>query len=151
MVNVETVIIVVVVVLFALSFGFCCHFAASKRRADELARQTSSPTQQTAVTADSQRSTSHVYMLHLQGTRANDSNINPTGNNTLQVLPEESAGFSDDPIAESGPPPYSGLEADSEEPPLPPPSYDEALRVTNDIVAAASPGASQPERTEHCV
>ena len=37
MVNAETIIIVIVVLAVALSFGCCCHFMSGKRRDEEIA------------------------------------------------------------------------------------------------------------------
>lgn len=132
MVDVETAIIVVVVILLAIAFGLCCHCLSMKQRQDESERQRSVTTQQTAVTDDSERNRSTVYTLHLQEWNSNNSNVNPAGNNTFQNPQEENEDLLNDPIAESGPPPYSGLATDLVEPTLPPPSYDEALQIETD-------------------
>lgn len=149
MVNVETVIIIVVVIIFALSFGFCCHFlSSSKQRRDELARRYSRPTEQITVTTDVQRNTGRVYMLHFQGTNSNNSDTNPAGADGGQnPSMNESEENAPDPIVESGPPPYSGLETDidSVEPRLPPPSYEDALRIS--IENLATPREQRIERS----
>ncbi|KAK2565504.1 hypothetical protein P5673_010587 [Acropora cervicornis] len=156
MVDVETAIIVVVVILLAISFGLCCHCLSTKRRQDESERQRSVTTQQTAITDDSERNRSTVYTLHLQEWNSNNSNVNPAGNNAIQNPQEENENLLNDPIAESGPPPYSGLIAtDLVEPTLPPPSYDEALQIETDGISAsnasATPDQSGNERAEHFV
>lgn len=155
MVDVETAIIVVVVILLAISFGLCCHCLSTKQRQDESERQRSVTTQQTAVTDDSERNRSTVYTLHLQEWNSNNSNVNAAGNNAIQNPQEESEELLNDPIAENGPPPYSGLATDLVEPSLPPPSYDEALQIETDGISAsyasATPDQSCNERAEQFV
>lgn len=155
MVDVETAIIVVVVILLAISFGLCCHCLSTKQRQDESERQRSVTTQQTAVTDDSERNRSTVYTLHLQEWNSNNSNVNPAGNNAIQNPQEENENLLNDPIADGGPPPYSGLATDLVEPTLPPPSYDEALQIETDGISAsnasATPDQSGNERAEHFV
>lgn len=154
MVDAETAVVVVAVILLAIAFGLCCHCLSKKQRHDESERRRSVTTQQTAVTDSSERNRSTVCTLHLQEWNPNDSNEYPAGNNTIQIPQEENEGLSNDPIAESGPPPYSGLATDSVEPTLPPPSYDEALQIESDISASnasALPGQSCNERAEHFV
>ena len=137
MVNAETIVIVIVVLARPLSFGCCCHFMSGKRREEEIARRNTSPsTQQTAVdsSANTHGNASTVYVLHLQGASSNNSNTNPTGGEAIEHPEEDSQENAHDAIAESGPPPYSNLE-DSNEPQLPPPSYEEALRLTIENLA----------------
>ena len=141
MVDAETVIIIVIVIVFALSFGCCCHFMSGKRRQEELSRRNSPQTQQTAVDSTANANASHVYVLHLRDTSSNNPNANPTGGEAIENPEGESQEDSHDPIVESGPPPYSGIEAGTlgepqfEEPQLPPPSYEEALSLTVENLA----------------
>lgn len=127
MVEVQTVIIILIVALFALFIGFCCRFVLSKRREDEVAswraRRNTQTTQQTR-TEDAQRNTSSVYVVHFRGENSNELNANPVGRNPPAEGRSQENAY--DAIVESGPPPYSGLGTDSVEPP--PPSYEEAMR-----------------------
>jgi len=118
---------------------------SGKRRQEELSRRNSPQTQQTAVdSANANANASHVYVLHLRDTSSNNPNANPTGGEAIENPEGESQEDSHDPIVESGPPPYSGIEAGSiGEPQLPPPSYEEALSLT--VESLATP---REERTE---
>ena len=138
MVDAVKAIIVCAVVFLAIFFGFCCHFLSRNRRDEELASRSigarnSRAMQQTEVGNTNQNNTRPVFVIGLHGGRLN-SNARETRSHsgedqTNENQPDESA----DPIVESGPPPYGCLTTSDE---APPPSYEDALRVSTEHLAA---------------
>ena len=124
-------IVVVVVIVIALFFGFCCHFASQKRREEE---QNAEAVQGrgTSGNTTNRNNASTVYIIGLQGQGAT-SNSNARAPNENPLADESPQ--SPDPIADSGPPPYSCLTTSSGPLPLPP-SYEEALSASTENLAA---------------
>lgn len=141
MVDAVKAIIVCAVIIIAIFFGFCCHFISRNRRDEELASRSSGSRnsramQQTEVGSTNQNNTGPVFVIGLQG-RGLNSNAREAGSHsgegqTNENQPDETP-LSADPIADSGPPPYGCLTTSDE---APPPSYEDALRVSTEHLAA---------------
>lgn len=134
MVDAVKAIIVCVVVLLAIFFGFCCHFFSRNRRDEELAShnrgaRNSRTLQQTVVGNTRQNNTCPVFVIGLQG-RGLNSNPREPGSHSDQ--PDETS-LSPDPIVNSGPPPYGCLTTSDE---APPPSYEDVLGASMEHLAA---------------
>ncbi|KAL9960720.1 hypothetical protein ACROYT_G034210 [Oculina patagonica] len=141
-------IFVLSVIAISIFFGFCCHFVSQKRKDAERA------TLQTAVgtsgfahprTSGTENwNTRPAFITGLQGAglnsnvRAREAESNPVEDQPNENPPDGSL-LSPDPIADSGPPPYSCLSL-SGEPLSPPPSYEAALRASTEQLAIARQG-----------
>lgn len=121
-------IVVVVAILIALFFGFCCHFASQKRRDEEQNRGAVQGRGTSGNTNQNNASTVYIIGLQDQGATSNSNTRAPNENGSQPTSPQ-----SPDPIADSGPPPYSCLTTAGE--PLPPPSYEEALGASTEHLA----------------
>ena len=138
MVDAVKATIICAAVVIAIFFGFCCHFLSRNRRDEEFASRNSRATQQTVGGNPNQSNTGPVYVIGLQGGRLN-SNAREAGSHTCtgEDQPNENQRdetlLSPDPIVDSGPPPYGCLTTSAE---APPPSYEEALRVSTEHLAA---------------
>lgn len=133
---VQTVFIVLVIVLFAIVIGCCCHITAQKRRGEIAARRRT--TQQGEVQPSgytNQSETGSIFILRLRGA-SSTSDSTRTGYQRSSSVAEDvcqnhdESPRSPDAIADSGPPPYIAV---SNEPP--PPSYEEAVRVSQENLA----------------
>lgn len=141
MLSTEHVIIIFIgglIMIFVVCF---CRLFRSRVRSQERARRTSLSTQQTAL-----RSTSNTRRNSLLDALRDDMperNHNTTGGEAIQS-PQNESQEDDirDPIAESGPPTYE----ETQEPQLPPPSYEEALRLSMEDLSA-----TQEQQAEHFV
>jgi len=141
MVDAVKAIIVCSVIFLAIVFGFCCHFLSRNRRDEELASRSSGARnsramQQTEVGNTNQNNMGPVFVIGLHG-RGLNSNARETRSHsgedqTSENQPDETP-RSADPIVESGPPPYGCLTTSDE---APPPSYEDALRVSTEHLAA---------------
>jgi len=129
-------IVVCVVIIIALFFGFCCHFLSQRRRDEEFASRHARATQQTAPGNTNQNNMGPVYIVGLQGGRMN-SNTREDGSHSGEEQSNENetneTSQSPDPIADNGPPPYGCLATSDE---APPPSYEEALRASTEDLTA---------------
>ena len=131
MVDALKAIIVCVVVVIAIFFGFCCHFVSRNRRDEELASRNSGvrnsrTMQQTVVGNTNQNNTGPVYVIGLREPGSHSSEEQP------ENQPDETC-QGPDPIVDSGPPPYGCLTTSDE---APPPSYEEAFRASTEHLAA---------------
>lgn len=139
MADVGQVLVIFLVLVVAIVIGFCCHFASLKRREQERAANLRVQQQAAGINANQTRGTSPVYVFGLQGAAGNSNSTaaaareEPTSQSaedqveeSVPVLP-----MSPDAIADCGPPSYRCLATDE----LPPPSYEEALRLSNENLA----------------
>lgn len=134
---VQTVFIVLVIVLFAIVIGCCCHITAQKRRGEIAARRRT--TQQGEVQPSgytNQSETGSIFILRLRGASSTSDSTRTGYQRSSSVAEDVSQNHDESPrspdaIADSGPPPYPV--AVSNEPP--PPSYEEAVRVSQENLA----------------
>lgn len=130
-------VVIVLVILIALFFGFCCHFASRREEAEHRARQQSA----LGTSGNTNRNnTGPVFIIGLQGAASNSNAraAREAGSNPVEDQPNENppdaSPQSPDPIADGGPPPYSCVTT-SGEPLPPPPSYEDALRASTEHLA----------------
>lgn len=141
MADVGQVLVIVLVLVVAIVIGFCCHFASLKRREQERAANLSVQQQAAGTHANQTRGTSPVYVFGLQGAAGNSNSTaaaaaareEPTSHSAEDQVEESVPVFpmSPDAIVDCGPPSYRCLATDE----LPPPSYEEALRLSNENLA----------------
>ena len=141
MLNIQHAIIIFIGVLIMIFVGCFCRLFRKKIRSQEQARRTSLSTQQTTIRSTSNERRNSLF----DGLRDDmpERNPNTTDGDAIRSLHNERQEDDIwDPIADSGPPTYE----ETQEPQLPPPSYEEALRLSMEDLSA-----TQEQQAEHFV